>query len=336
MVTIKDISKKANVSIATVSKVLNGDYSRVSEATKEKILKIAREMNYVPNRLARGLVSNHTHILGLIVSDITNPFFAEMAKGVEDKAAKCGYNVILCNTDDDMDREAAYINVLLQYNVDGVIITSSAISDNQHILKLRDSNTPFVAIDRYIDDDTYSVFLDNFKGSYIATEYIIKKGHKRIAYIGGDVMLKIPNQRLEGYYKALGDYGMERDEKLVRIGTYHVESGYNDACALLDSGCQFTAVVCGNDLIALGVARAIKEHDLRIPDDISIIGYDNIYLSTLMDPPLTTIKQPIYDMGDHAVDVIIRLINGEQINEKIHYFIPELVERQSVRQLMIA
>lgn len=336
MVTIKDISKAANVSIATVSKVLNGDYSRVSEATKERVLKIAREMNYVPNRLARGLVSNHTHILGLIVSDITNPFFAEMAKGVENKAAKLGYNVILCNTDEDMAREAAYIDVLLQYNVDGVIITSSAISENEHILKLRDNATPFVSIDRYIDDETYSVFLDNFKGSYVATEYVIKNGHRRIAYIGGDIMLKIPNQRLEGYYKALDDYGIERDESLVRLGTYHLESGYDAACNLLDSGCKFTAIVCGNDLIALGAVRAIKERYLRIPDDISIIGYDNIYLATLMEPPLTTIKQPIYDMGDYAVDIMIKLINQEQVDPKIYYFVPELVERQSVKALAIA
>ena len=334
MTTIKDISRLANVSIAAVSKVTNGDYSSVSETTKERILKIVKELKYKPNRIAKGLVTNKTNIIGLMVSDITNPFFASLAKGVEDRAGSYGYNVILCNTDEKSEKEITYIDLLLQYNAAGVIVTSSPNPEKEHILELAENNTPFVAIDRSISTNNYSIFVDNFRGTYISTEYLIQKGHTKLAFIGGEPPGTGINQRLNGYLQALRDYTLEENGELVCIDTYHSESGYKNANMLLDKGFSFTGVVCGNDLIAFGVIKALKERGLRVPEDISIIGYDDIYLSSLFDPSLTTIRQPIYDMGSHAVDVLIRLIKGENVIEKVKYFGPELVERDSVANII--
>lgn len=324
----------ANVSTAAVSKVINGDYKSVSEITKDRILEIARELNYKPNRLARSLVKNQTNILGLIVTDITNPYFSSLAKGVEDKATACGYNVILCNTDDDPAKEATYIDVLLEYNVAGVIVTGLANPDSKQIQEMVESKIPLVSIDRYVSPDTVSVFLDSFRGTYIATEYLIKKGHSKIAFISGDATLKVPNQRLNGYLQALKDYNLQEDVSLIKLGMYHMEDGHQYTLELLENKREITAIVCGNDLIAYGAIKAIKEKGLSVPQDISVVGFDDIYLSSMFEPALTTIKQPIYDIGSYAVDVMIRLVKNEAVNQKIKYFGPEIIERNSVRDLL--
>jgi LacI family transcriptional regulator len=334
MTTIKDISRLANVSIAAVSKVVNGDYSSVSETTKERILQIVKEMNYKPNRIARGLVTNKTNIIGLLVSDITNPFFATLAKGVEDRAGSYGYNVLLCNTDEKAEKESTYVDLLLQYNAAGVIVTSSSNPENKHILELAQYNTSFVSIDRSVSADTYSIFVDNFRGTYVSTEYLIQNGHTRLAFIGGEPPGTGINQRLNGYLQALRDCKLQEDSQLICIDTYHSESGYKNVNMLLNKGLSFTGVVCGNDLIAFGVVKALKERGLRVPEDVSIIGFDDIYLAAMFEPGLTTIRQPIYDMGSHAVDVLIRLIKGEPVKEKLKYFGPELVERDSVTNIL--
>jgi LacI family transcriptional regulator len=334
MATIKDISRLANVSTAAVSMVINGNYSSVSDTTRDKILSIAKELDYKPNWLARGLAKNKTNILGLILPDVTNPFFATLAKGVEYKAAQQGYNVILCNTDDSIEKEVTYIEVLSQYNVAGVIITSAPISDNKHIMKLLKKNTPIVSIDRNVSPEIYSVYVDNFRGTYAAAEYLIKNGHSKLAFIGGDVSIKTPNQRLKGYLQALRDNNLQEDRSLVYIGNYHPESGYKAAKELLNKRLKFTGIVCANDLMAFGAIKALKEKGLHVPEEVSVIGFDDIYLSSLFEPSLTTIRQPVYDMGSHAVDVMIKLIKGQTVNEKVKYFGPELIERDSVRNIL--
>jgi LacI family transcriptional regulator len=333
MTTIKDISRLANVSTAAVSKVINGDYNSVSDTTRDKILKIAKELNYKPNWLARGLAKNKTNILGLILPDVTNPFFATLAKGVEYKAAQLGYNVILCNTDDSVEKERTYMDVLSQYNVAGVIITSSPISYDNHIMELVKSNTPLVSIDRYVSPEIYSVYVDNFRGTYASAEYLIKNGHSKLVFIGGDVSLKTPNQRLNGYLQALRDNGLQEDRGMIYIGNYNPENGYKAVKELLNKRVEFTAIVCANDLIAFGAVKALKERGMQVPKDVSVVGFDDIYLSSLFEPSLTTIRQPVHDMGSHAVDVLIKLIKGETVSEKVKYFGPELIERNSVRNI---
>lgn len=333
MATIKDISRLAKVSTTAVSKVMNGDYRSVSEITRKRILQVAKELNYKPNRIARGLATNRTNIIGLIVTDITNPYYSSLAKGVEDKAGSCGYNVILCNTDDNAGKEATYIDVLLEYNVAGVIITGMTNPESSQIQEIVQRKIPLVSIDRYISPEVISVFLDSFRGTYLSTEYLIQKGHGKIAFIGGDANLKLPNQRLNGYLQALRDYKLQERADLIRLGSYHMEHGYRSTLSLLGSGADFTSIVCGNDLIAFGAIKAIKEKGLGVPDDISVVGFDDIYLSSMFEPALTTIRQPIYDIGGYAVDVMIRLVKKEKVNEKIKYFGPEIVERNSVKSL---
>jgi LacI family transcriptional regulator len=334
LVTIKDISREAGVSTASVSKVLNGDYKNVSEDTKNKILRISKELKYRPNRLARGLVNNRTNIIGLIVSDITNPYFAELAKGIENRADASGYKLILCNTDEDEEKELSYINVILEYNVDGVIITGSEKStSSSSIEELQNYNIPYVSIDREQGDDDYRVYVGNLEGSYIATEHIINNGHTKIAFIGGKGMHGSRNLRLEGYLNALTEYGIEPDSSLIQIGNYHMDTGYQYTKLLIENGSEFSAVVCGNDLISFGALNAIKESGLRCPEDISIIGYDDIYLTEMTDPKLTTIKQPSEEIGNYAMEVLLKLMKNDQVEEKVKCFVPHLVERDSVKRI---
>jgi len=334
LVTIKDISREAGVSTASVSKVLNGDYRNVSEETKNKILRIAKELKYRPNRLARGLVNNRTNIIGLIVSDITNPYFAELAKGIENRADEAGYNLILCNTDENEAKERSYINMTLEYNLDGVIITGSEKSTSTSSMEeLQNYSIPYVSIDREQGDSDYRVYVGNLEGSYIATEHIIKNGHTKIAFIGGKGTHGSRNLRLEGYLKALTEYGIEPDYSRIKIGNYHMETGYQYVQQLLENGSEFTAVVCGNDLIAFGALNAIKDYGLKCPEDISIIGYDDIYLTQLTDPKLTTIKQPSLEIANYAMEVLLKLMKNIPVEEKVKCFVPYLVERGSVKRI---
>lgn len=332
MATIKDISRVAGVSTATVSKVLNGDFSKVSDLTKQRVLDIAKELSYRPNRLARGLVNSRTNIIGLVVPDIANPYFADLARGVEDFARSLGYKMILSNSDESAEKEREYLEVLLEYNVDGIIITGNNTSEDD-LAEYR-KNTPMVAIDRYLGDDVCTVSIDNFGGSYIATEYLIRNGHRQIAYIGGAVIdTHVPKNRLNGYLKALRDYDIKIDLTLIEGGSYQYDTGFQCANHLLDKGRSFTAITCGNDLIAFGALRALRKRGLRVPDDISLVGYDDIYLTELIDPPLTTIKQPTYELGRTAMDFLSKLMHKDEVTEKIHNFTPQLVVRQSVKRV---
>jgi LacI family transcriptional regulator len=332
-VTIKDISREAGVSIASVSRVLNGDYGNVSEDTKNKILRIAKEMNYRPNRLARGLVMNRTNIIGLIVPDIVNPYFAELAKGIENRADTYGYKLILCNTDENLEKEASYIDVLLEYNVDGVLITGNEKSMGNSILELKNCDIPLVSIDKDLGDEAYNVYVGNLEGSYIAAEYLIKNGHRKIAFIGGEGIPGSRNLRLEGYLKALKEYDIPVDNNLIKVGTYQMETGYQYTNLLLEKGLDFSAVVCGNDLIAFGVLTAVKDKGLKVPENISIVGYDDIYITTMTEPKLTTIKQPLSEISSYATEVLVKLIKKQPVEEKNKCFIPHLVVRNSVKNI---
>lgn len=332
-VTIKDISKEAGVSIASVSRVINGNYGNVSAETKNKILRIAQELNYRPNRLARGLVINRTNIIGLIVPDIANPFFAELAKGIEAKAYYHGYKLILCNTDESHEKSDSYIDVMFEYNVDGVLITGSENSASSSIKRLQ-SHIPVVAIDNDLGPDTHSVYVGNLEGSYIATDFMIQNGHRNIAFIGGEGKPGSRNMRLDGYLKALREHNIPVLYDLVKMGNYQMETGYLYAKFLLENRKPFTAIVCGNDLIAFGALNAIKDMGLRVPQDISLVGYDDIYLTTITEPRLTTIKQPLADISSYAVDVLVKLMKKDTTAEKVKWFVPKLVERESVRNLL--
>jgi len=329
-VTIKDIAKLANVSITTVSRVINNKTEGVSEETRERILQLVKEHEYQPNAIARGLVTKKTKTLGLIIPDITNPFFPDIARGVEDSAHIYGYNVFLCNTDDNLDKESEYINALKEKYVDGIIFTSSSIPKQEHIKELIKSGIPIVIMDRRIEsDDIYGVFLDNYEGGYIATKHLIDLGHKKIGCITGPLYSKSARERLEGYKGCLNENGLEYDESIVFEGDYKINSGITGSEKLLNLNKKISAIFVCNDLMAYGSYKTIRSRGYKIPDDISIIGFDDIYLSQILEPQLTTIRQPAYDMGLTAARMLIKLIEGEKLNRKIINFKPKLIIRQS-------
>ncbi|MGB9779554.1 LacI family DNA-binding transcriptional regulator [Caldanaerobacter sp.] len=331
-VTIKDIARLANVSVTTVSRVINNKPEGVSEETRQKILKLVRELGYQPNAIARGLVTKKTKTIGLIIPDISNPFFPDIARGVEDSAHIYGYNVFLCNTDDNLEKESEYIKALKEKYVDGIIFTSSSIPKHEHIIELVESGIPVVIMDRRVDSENiYGVFLDNYEGGYIATKHLIDLGHEKIGCITGPLHTKSARERLEGYKKALLDSGIKIDEKLIFEGDYKINGGIIGAERLLKDNKDMSAIFACNDLMAYGAYKTIRSFGYKIPDDISVVGFDDIQLSQILEPQLTTIKQPAYDMGLTAARMLIKLIEGKKLKKKIINFRPQLVIRQSTK-----
>lgn len=329
-VTIKDIAKLANVSITTVSRVINNKSEGVSEETRNRILQLVKELGYQPNAIARGLVTKKTKTIGLIIPDISNPFFPDIARGVEDSAHIYGYNVFLCNTDDNLEKESEYINALKEKYVDGIIFTSSAPSNYEHIMELIKSGVPVIMMDRRIEsEDIYGVFIDNYEGGYLATKHLIDLGHRKIACITGPLNVRNARERLAGYKKGLLENGLEVDEELIFEGDYKINSGIVGTEKLLNNNKDITAIFACNDLMAYGAYETIRSYGYKIPDDISIVGFDDIQLSQILEPQLTTIRQPAYDMGLTAARMLIKLIEGKKLNKKIVTFKPQLIIRQS-------
>ena len=333
MTTIKDVGRRAQVSIASVSKVLNGDYSSVSEETKERILAAAKELKYRPNRFAQGLVKNQTTIIGLIIPDISNPYFAELAKGVEAEAEKNGFNLILCNSGDSKSKILRNIQMMTEYNANGIILHGSKGNEAKGLELLLETEVPFVAIDCTFSDDIapVSFYSNNKLGAIMGTEQLIISGHKKIAFIGGDTGVGKDHPRFVGYKVALMSNNITYDENMVRHGTYTIATGYEKTKELLNQGKDFTAVVCANDLIAFGVIKAVRECGMDVPRDISLVGYDDIILSSMFEPMLTTIKQDSMELGKEAFKELHRVFSGERNEKIIRSFEPELILRDSIR-----
>lgn len=338
VVTIKQIAKEANVSTATVSMILNKKNKTISEKTTNKVLKIARERNYIPNTMARSLVTKQTKNIGLIIPDIVNPFFPEIARGAEDRAILSRYSVIYCNTDDNLAREDSYIDLLNEKMVDGIILAHSA-DRGCGAKSLKTCRVPVVLIDRDYDIPNIlgKVLVDNTKASYTGVNYLLSQGYRKIAYITGAMKTRTAQDRLKGYQKALDERGFEFDQRLVKTGEYKIEWGIRGAQAFLDEKIDFDAVFCGNDLIAIGVVKVLKEAGLKVPGDIGVMGFDDIYMATIVDPQLTTIKQPNYEMGYNAMQLLINAIEGNgsaqtQKAPETVFLDTELIVRQSTRK----
>lgn len=329
-ITIKDIAKAAGVSTATVSMVFNNKDKSISQTTRDRVLKIGKDLNYIPNSMARSLVTRQTKTLGLVLPDIANPFFPEIARGAEDRAWESGYSIIICNTDDDVDQENNYLHVLSEKMVDGIILTHSA-NRNKEKSGLERCRIPIILIDRDYDSPNImgKVLVDNTEASCKAVNYLIKKGYTKIAYIAGPLNTRTARDRLDGYKKALVENNLRYEENLVMVGEYKTQWGSEAALSLLESEQDFQAIFCGNDLIAIGAMKKLKEKNITIPDDIAVMGFDDIYISSLVDPELTTIKQPNYKMGFEAVRIMIDYLEGKEIEEKNIILSTELIIRKS-------
>jgi LacI family transcriptional regulator len=293
------------------------------------VLKVAQELGYVRNATAVALRTKKTMTIGVVIADNRNPFYAEVLNGMEEAAREKNYHIILTNTQRDYRKEEEAINLLLNKRVDGLLITPVQDRDDD-IKKLIEANIPLVIVGRDFENiNIDAVYNDEVKGGFLATEYLIKKGHKRIALING-FLYKSPAQgRLEGYKKALKKYKVPLDDVLVSGGDIDVEDGYERTRQLFKKGLNFTAIFAYNDMMAFGAMQAIKEKGLRIPQDIGLVGYDDIPFSSLMNPTLTTIKLKKQELGTKSVTLLLSRINGKRKKMKKVILDVELIVRRT-------
>jgi LacI family transcriptional regulator len=328
-VTIKDIAKTSGLSIATVSYVINKSRP-VSPDAAERVNQAIYQLGYTPNLVARSLRSKRTRTIGLIVPDSSNPFFAEIAKGVEDAGFSASYSVILCNSNATLDREQVYLDLLVSKRVDGLILASTSASLD-HLLPILQRQLPVVVFYRQAGDlpiDTIQV--DNQRGGQDATRHLIRFGHKKIACIC-PASEKTPSyHRVDGYLQAMQEHGLLIEPELMPQGNNRIEGGHAAAIRLLDSGRQFSAIFSTNDAMAIGAMRALRERGLRVPHDVSVIGFDDILLASYVAPALTTIAQPKVEAGKRAVEFLIERIEACGQCEPQHLVLETtLIERAS-------
>ncbi|SNR98173.1 transcriptional regulator, LacI family [Anaerovirgula multivorans] len=326
IVTIKDIAKNTNFSYATVSRALNSKPG-ISKKTREIILAEAEKMGYQPNGLARGLVMKHTNTIGLVIPDIVNPFFPEIARGVEDTASKLGYNVFLCNTSWDVDKESSYLKALLEKRVDGIIIKPAC----DRPCSYSNSNIPMVLLNKMPRESKHSyIEIDNFKGGYLATKHLIEAGYKRIAFLGGIEDSYSTIERLEGYIHAFKQSNYKIDKSLIVYGDYNFKTGYANMTKLMGLENPPDAAFAVNDFNALGVLQFVGELGLSVPDEFGIVGFDNIQYAAFPQIQLTTISQPKYEIGKYATEALINQINNKtaKFMQKI-ILEPELIVRKT-------
>jgi LacI family transcriptional regulator len=328
MVTIKMVAERAGVSASTVSRTLSGKIP-VDESTRENVMKAVKELDYYPNALAKGLKEGKTNTIALIIPNIQNQIFPIIAKGVEDIARKNGFTLILCNTDEDINIELDYIDKLRKRWIDGFIF-ATALPESEHILKLRKSGFPVVLIARVMGQEVDAVTVDNFKASFDAVNYLIKTGHRSIAIINGLLETSIYKGRFEGYKAALEQAGIEFRKELVIQGDSIDNGLYSMIYSVLKKGIKLDAIYATSDPKAIIAMKAIKDFGMKIPEDISVVGFDNMEMSMFVDPPLTTISQPLYDMGTLAAKKLIAMIKRDQQEEPIIDILPtELIVRKS-------
>lgn len=325
-VTIYDVAKKAGVSIATVSKVINNT-GNMRETTRKKIIETIEEMNYRPNQMASALSGKGTKTFGLLVPDISNPFFSAIARRIEDCAYEQGMTVIICSTDENAEKEKKYVDVLQGKQVDGLILAST-FNDKSVFHELIEGDIPLVML-AYDDSmlDISNVSVDDFKGGYIATSHLITKDHRNIAVIAENTQSS--RLRIFGYREAHAVQGIQTNDKYIFSKKASIENGkecFEEIVQQKDID-RPTAIFACNDLLAIGVIQGATEKGIRIPEDIAVIGFDNTILASTTVPGLTTISQPIEEMGKKIVDVLIDEIKGKKDVKKRILFNPKLIVR---------
>lgn len=299
--TIHDVAARAGVSTATVSRILSGVLAGRPE-TRARVLTAVADLGYRPSGVARSLKLGSTGILGLIVTDILNPFYPELVRAIEDAARSSELAVVLCNGQEDADREAAYLELLAERRVDGVVIASGSLSE-RHGRWLADAPLPVVLVNcRLADGSRPAILTDNRAAARVAAEHLLGLGHRRIGHITGRPVDAATEDRLAGVRDAIAAAGLSRDDLIVIEGDGHAAGGERAMYRLRELAPDVTAVACYNDLTAIGAMEALRRQGLRVPRDMSVVGFDNIGLATLVDPPLTTVAQDIGTMARWALD----------------------------------
>jgi LacI family transcriptional regulator len=328
-----DVAARAGVSVATVSRALSSDPKRVSAPVLQRIIDAAEELDYIPNNLARNMRAGSSRILGLVISDIANPFFTAVVRGVEDVAQRHGYSLVLSNTDEDPDREAASLGVMAAERAAGLIIATTN-ENGTALRRFADMGMAIVAIDRHIADlPTDSVVVDNESASHEAVTHLLRLGHRRIAIVGGPRDADTARERRRGYERALHDARIAIDPELVRAGDFRETAGLTVTRELLDLPEPPTAIFAVNNLTTIGVLGALRERSVEVPTDMSVVGFDDIPTAELMQPPLTVVQQPTYRVGARAADLLIRRLREPEAAVKEVVLAARLIVRGSTAPL---
>ena len=352
-VNIKDVAERAGVSTATVSHVLN-QTRFVRDETRQKVLEAVEALHYHPSAIARGLATSFTQTIGLIISDIANPFFTAVVRGVEDQLNQHGYRTILCNTDEDPSREDEYLRLLFAHQVDGLIIAPTG-AYSEHLVHMAEDDVPIVLLDRTVPGiNALLVSVDNEGGAYQATRYLIELGHRRIGILNGLETISTQRMRLDGYKRALAEAGIGFDSNLVIWAGASCEKDVDNPVSslpeasylvniqmtpgvfcslrqLLDSPEPPTALFVTNNQMTLGTLAVLREKKLRCPEDISLVGFDDHEWAPLFSPPLTVVRQPTYQLGWNVAHLLMQLINHEEFEPPAPLAV-ELVIRESCRR----
>ncbi|MDR5585921.1 MULTISPECIES: LacI family DNA-binding transcriptional regulator [Clostridium] len=328
-VTIMDIAKQVNVSKTTVSMVLNNKKINVLEETRDKILKAAKDLNYIPNSLARTLSTNRSYTIGCIVPDIENPFFSEIAKAIETEAEDCGFSMILCNTLNREEKEEHYIKLLISKLVDGVIIVPSKYGTNSLDLLIR-NNVPFVVVDRKVKyKEKYNVVhCNNKQGIKLGIEYLIGKSKKNLAFVGG--IRHGVDTRLD-YFKEFASKLEILNEDIIEEENFSMNGGIRATEKIIKKNKNVDCIFYSSDVMAIGGIKYLIRNGYNVPEDISILGYDNIRICSFIEPELTTIAQPIYKMGEESFKLLLKAINSDEETKENISLSPYLVERETVK-----
>jgi LacI family transcriptional regulator len=332
-VTISNVATMAGVSPTTVSRVLNGGYP-VARETRAQVEKVVRDLGYIRNAHAQALRRTSTGVIGVIIHDVADPYFSEIVAGIQEVAAASGRLVVLCNSLRDPKSEQQYVQMLRGQRVDAVILTGGAIEDAEYLRAIRNDaralkaqGSRMVICGRYSSVTTDVVVPDNQAGAEMMTKYLLEHGHRRIAELMGPPHFSTTDERSDGHRKTLRDAGVERDEALAIPGGFTRDGGYEATRKLLASGARFTAIYAANDLMALGALTALREAKLRVPDDVSLVGFDDIPTVRDVTPGLTTVRVPMREMGRRSMQIAL----GTGAHKSRVQVLPvELIERESV------
>jgi DNA-binding LacI/PurR family transcriptional regulator len=324
--TIYDVAEKAGVSISTVSKVLNNTGS-LADKTRKKVKETMQELNYQPSVAAS--VKKRIQMIGLLIPNIANPFMAEVARSIENHLKRHGYSLMICSTDNDFKNEIEYISILKQKYTEGIIV-ATGLKKEKSIKELVKTNLPVALLSRdvpFLAVDT--VLVDDYLGGYEATRHLIELGHEKIAMITEDTTFSIIQSRVLGYKKALEEAGLNYDESLVLTNNTSLDEGKKSMLTLLKKSSPPTGIFASTETLAIGALQGARELNIKVPDELSIVGFDDTVLSTICDPPLTTIAQPIEEMGKKVVELLVEEIEKKKESKQRVILSPKLIVRNS-------
>ena len=322
MATIRDVAEKAGVSVATVSHVINGT-RKVAPETEARVRRAMEELGYQPNAIAQSLRKRTTYAIGILVSDITNPFFATLVRGAEDAALEAGYSVIVCNSDEDPQKEDMYIRALWRRRIDGMLIAPTRDGTSPAIQELVQRKLPFVFVDRKAKGiEADAVLSDNIGGAYLATKHLIERGHKRIGIVLGIPGATTTEERFAGYRQALNEEGVLCSDELVAWGDYRVEGGRAAAAQLLSLANPPTAIFSTNNQMTLGVLQELFLRRISVPDKVAVVGFDDSEWAEMVVPSLTVVAQDPYEIGYRAFELLLARLNSRNGSEPKEVRVP--------------